>query len=960
MIGKTVSHYEIRSKLGAGGMGVVYKAYDTTLKRFVALKFLPPDLTRDDDARRRFIHEAQAAAALDHPNICTVFEIGQSDGNTFIVMPLVDGQSMREKIQSGPMPLAEALDLTTQVARGLSKAHQSGIIHRDIKPANILLTTDGIARIADFGLAKLSGQTKLTRTGMTVGTLAYMSPEQARGAAVDGRSDVYSLGAVLYETLTGKPPFEGDHEAAVLYSIMNVAPEPLSAHRDDLPDNLQHVIDRALAKDPEERYDSADALIADLQTVESGGYIAAPHRRFRVKRAWVVAAVVVVAAFAAGYIIQSLRPDGVRAPAEGISADVVAVFPFAYQGGPDYEYLENAIVNLFGDRFDGAGGLRVAAVAATDDPGDYAAAAADAGAGMYLTGTIVEAGGHLNVSAALFRTGSAQPDFQADAEGPDERLPGVVDDVAEDLLAGYFSRPNERCTQVAQQTAGSFEAFKWYLTGELLFRIGHLVEAVEAFERAVTVDTAFAMGYYRMAWAAEFSAAEFGKSTNALEKAFQFSSGLPERERLTIEGRYARRVEGNREEAERLLGRVVTRYPNDVEANFCLAEVLGGGADAGGELREARSMFEKVLSFIPDHYGVITEMFMVAYGENDADERMKWARRRLEVSPDGEYAAYDRVHLFHEAGEDSLKTGPVDLLRDQHDKIVIWCAEDAAVLYGQYDDAKEYAAILTEPSRPKATRARGFMRLAYLDAALGRWASARDHMAAALPLDSAETIELSAELCLAPLMPVSRRQLAQSRREMTSLERHYPDRWDLRLVLFQSYVAGMLSARLGDADTAERYAVVLDTVQPGQEWRALYARELAHCIRAEVAWVRGDSTAAASELAQLREEPVRIPFAGSNLFSCQTQLDYMWAGYMMETGSPDDAITAYEEIWEWFWGLAYLPVRHLKLAELYEATGDTEKAAGHYREFVELWKDCDPELRPLLTDLQSRLDRLSL
>jgi len=959
MIGKTVSHYEIRSKLGAGGMGVVYKAYDTDLKRFVALKFLPPDLTRDDDARRRFIHEAQAAAALDHPNICTVFEIGQSDGNTFIVMPLVDGQSMREKIASGPLPLAEALDLTTQVARGLSKAHQSGIVHRDIKPANILLTSDGIARIADFGLAKLSGQTKLTRTGMTVGTLAYMSPEQARGAAVDGRSDVYSLGAVLYETLTGKPPFEGDHEAAVLYSIMNVAPEPLSAHRDGLPDNLQHVIDRALAKDPEARYDSADALIADLQTVESGGYIAAPRRRIRVRRAWVVAAVAVVAAFVAGYFIQSNITDGGGVTADGVSADVVAVFPFTYQGGPDYRYLENAIIELLGDRFDGAGGLRVAAVAATDDPGDYAEAAANAGAGMYVTGSIVEVGGHLNVSAALFRTGSAQPDYQADAEGPDERLPGVVDDVAMDLLAEYFSRPNERCTQVARQWAGSFEAFKWYLTGEQLFRIGHLVEAVEAFERAVTVDTTFAMGYYRMSWAAEFSAAENLKSSAALKKAFQYSSDLPERERLIIEGRYARRVEGNLEEAERLLGRVVTRYPNDVEANFCLAEVLGGGADSGFELREARSMFEKVLSFIPDHYGVITEMFMVALGENDAEERTKWARRRLEVSPDGECAAYDRVHVIYEAGEDSPKTRPVDLLRDQHDLIVIWCAEDAAVLYGQYDAAIEIAALLTEPSRPKAARARGFTRLAYLDAALGRWASAGEHMAAALPLDSAETIELNAELLLAPLMPASKQQLAQSQREMAGLERRYGDYWSLWMVPFQAYVTGMLSARLGDADTAERYATVLDTVQPGRQWRVLYSRELAHCIRAEAAWASGDSAAANAELAQLREEAIRIP-VGGNLFRCRSQLDYMWAGYMMDTGNPEAAIRAYQRGGSGeLWSVAYLPIKHLKLAELYEATGDTEKAAEHYGEFVELWKDCDPELRPILTDIQSRLSRLS-
>jgi ATP/maltotriose-dependent transcriptional regulator MalT len=208
-------------------------------------------------------------------------------------------------------------------------------------------------------------------------------------------------------------------------------------------------------------------------------------------------------------------------------------------------------------------------------------------------------------------------------------------------------------------------------------------------------------------------------------------------------------------------------------------------------------------------------------------------------------------------------------------------------------------------------------------------------------------------------MPASKQQLAQSRREMAGLERRYGDDWELRFIPLQAYVTGMLSARLGDADTAERYATVLDTVQPGQEWRVLYSRDLAHCIRAEVAWARGDSAAAASELAQLREEPIRILSAGTNLFRCRTQLDYMWAGYKMETGNPEAAIRAYESIGGAFWALAYLPIKHLKLAELYEATGDTEKAAGHYREFVELWKDCDPELRPILTDIQSRLSRLT-
>jgi serine/threonine protein kinase len=218
MIGQTVSHYKITEKLGGGGMGVVYKAQDTKLKRTVALKFLPPELTRDKDAKTRFIREAQAASALQHNNICTIHEIGDTeDGRMFICMDCYDGETLNEKIAGGPLPVGEAIDIAIQVAEGLSRAHELGMVHRDIKPANILVTNDGVVKIVDFGIAKLAGMTKVTRTGATVGTVAYMSPEQARGEEVDSRSDVFSLGAVLYELLTGSDPFPGDHVAAVMY-----------------------------------------------------------------------------------------------------------------------------------------------------------------------------------------------------------------------------------------------------------------------------------------------------------------------------------------------------------------------------------------------------------------------------------------------------------------------------------------------------------------------------------------------------------------------------------------------------------------------------------------------------------------------------------------------------------------------------------------------------------------------
>jgi serine/threonine protein kinase/thioredoxin-like negative regulator of GroEL len=266
MIGQFVAHYKILEKLGEGGMGVVYKAEDTKLKRTVALKFLPPELTRDLQAKKRFLQEAQAAAALDHPNICAVFEIGEAEGTTYIAMPYVRGQSLKEKIAAGPLAVEEALDIAGRVGEGLKEAHEKGIIHRDIKPANIMLTEKGQAKIMDFGLAKLAWAVDLTKTAGTMGTLAYMSPEQARGDIVDHRTDIWSLGVVLYEMLAGQLPFTGESTQGVVYSILNKDPEPLSVLRPDIPRPVVQVVTKALEKDSSRRYQNIQELIQDLKT----------------------------------------------------------------------------------------------------------------------------------------------------------------------------------------------------------------------------------------------------------------------------------------------------------------------------------------------------------------------------------------------------------------------------------------------------------------------------------------------------------------------------------------------------------------------------------------------------------------------------------------------------------------------------------------------------------------------
>jgi formylglycine-generating enzyme required for sulfatase activity/cephalosporin-C deacetylase-like acetyl esterase len=302
VVGQTISHYRILEKLGGGGMGVVYKAIDVRLNRFVALKFLSPDLTRDDDAKQRFMHEAQAASALDHPNICTIHEIDETaEGELFLTLAYYDGESLKHRLQRGPLPIDDAIDIAAQVAQALARAHQSGIVHRDIKPANLMLPNDGPVKIVDFGLAKLVGHSELTKTGTTVGTVAYMSPEQIRGAEAGPPADVWATGVVFYEMLAGTRPFTGKDDLAVISCILDDAPRPIRELRPDTPDDASRILAKALQKPVVDRYPSAVELFEDLSALQAKRRTAGPAppgllRGWRGRVALAIAALLVAAA----------------------------------------------------------------------------------------------------------------------------------------------------------------------------------------------------------------------------------------------------------------------------------------------------------------------------------------------------------------------------------------------------------------------------------------------------------------------------------------------------------------------------------------------------------------------------------------------------------------------------------------------------------------------------------------
>ena len=516
MIGQSIGQYEILEKLGEGGMGIVFKARDTKLDRLVALKFLPARLNATPEDRTRFLQEARAAAALNHPNVCSVIDIqekdepGEAEAQSFIVMEYIEGRTVRALAQE--LGVRQAVDIGLQVAEGLATAHEKGIVHRDIKSDNIMVRPDGRAQIMDFGLAKLQGVSSLTKAGSTVGTTSYMSPEQVQGMATDHRTDIFALGVVLYEMLARELPFRGGHEAAVMYEIVNVEPPRLNLSRPEVDSELGRIVRKCLEKDPADRYQSARDVAVDLRryrrdsdrtgvsSTSAPSRVAAPQPTQRPGwLKWAAAAALVLALAVGGWFVFGSRSDAI---------DSLAVLPFEQTGAEQAEeYLCDGITESLINNLSQIPQLRVVPRSTVfrykGKEFDPQAVGRELGVRAVLTGRLAQQGDALTVQVDLIDVAEESQLWGQRYRRTVDDIQGLQSDVTREVSAKLrLAVSGETEKQMTRRATEDPEAYQLYLLGRFhqgKRKADDLTKAVEYFTKAIARDPSFALAYASLA-----------------------------------------------------------------------------------------------------------------------------------------------------------------------------------------------------------------------------------------------------------------------------------------------------------------------------------------------------------------------------------------------------------------------------------------------------------------------------
>ncbi len=554
MIGSVISHYKILEKIGEGGMGVVYKAHDTRLERDVALKFLPQHLTANASEQARFLQEAKTVAQINHPNVCSIIDIGDSGNQQFFVMEFIDGKTLRQF--GGKLDLQTAMDYAIQVADGLQAAHLKGIVHRDVKSENIMVTADGRIKVMDFGLAKLKGSLRLTKTSSTVGTLAYMAPEQVQGKEADARSDIFSFGVVLFETLTGQLPFRGEHEAAIMYSIVNEGPEPIQKYMSDASPELVHILNKTLEKDPSDRYQSIGDLLVDLrrlkrQSTPVSRVLPAYERSSAAYKSprWIIAASALLLIVAAIVFIQYRTPlkteDTSVSPTKAEPSPQLryklAILPFRNLGGDQatnflgFALADNIITNLsYVKSIVVRPSSSVAQYKDADPVPEQVAKSLDVN--VMLTGNYVKEGGDLHLNAQLVDLGTNSIIWQKPLDVKYTSIISLQKSITDEIIKGLqLSLTSGEQSRISTTVPRDPQAYEAFLRGKSLGAasdVGSLRRAIGFFDDAINREPSFAPAYAEKGYALIYlgilggDTASYRGAESALSKALAIDSTL--------------------------------------------------------------------------------------------------------------------------------------------------------------------------------------------------------------------------------------------------------------------------------------------------------------------------------------------------------------------------------------------------------------------------------------------------
>ncbi len=986
MIGKTISHYKILEKLGGGGMGVVYKAKDTKLKRTVALKFLPHDLTRNKTAKKRFIREAQNASTLDHPNISNIHEIDEtSDGQLFICMSYYEGETLQGKIERGPLQIEQAVAIAMQVAQGLFKAHSKGIIHRDIKPANIFITNDGQVKILDFGLAKLAGETKITKDGTTTGTIAYMSPEQAQGKDVDKRTDIWSLGVVLYEMLTGKLPFKGENWRVTLYAILSTQPESIRQVRDDIPEALELTVERMMQKDTNARYADTTTLITDLNTVARESGFALPqivtrdaskrHKLVRILTPSLVLALLVI-------IFLLLR--SVFFPTPAYQRDNIAVMHFKnLTGESSLDYLSEAIPNLLITSLEQSEYLDVMTRERMYDllkkTGEVDVGIIDETLGFELCrmegietivlGSFTKAGDIFATDAKILdvKTKKLLKSASSRGEGIASIINNQIDELSTNISIG-IGVPEEivqRQTQIADVTTSSMEAYTYYLEGREYQVRGYREDARQSFEKAVELDSTFASAYLHLAWAYG-DLLDAAAANEAYEKAKKYAEKATEKERLYIEASYAVAIKDNTEEQLYILKRMVEKYPNEKRVH----NSLGWYYSRRSWFDEAIEAFNRALKLDPQYGPAMYGLGYTYAYMKEFDTALEYYKKYASLFPDdaNSYEAMGEIHYYMGnldqaivAFEKALEIRPVHL-------IVVMYLYFIHALREDYAEALKWTDYYIEMAPSPGIRGAGHSMKAYLAYWLGDEEQWDYHYRRTNELYAATGYSWGVHGMdlISGAMHYELRDYEKSRmlieNSLDSFNIYEPSFAPWRTGFF-NFCLGMVDVREGKLQSARSRLSVIKSLQSkvwesGIDWLR-YRHDL---LYAEIL-LTTDSLDKVIDLCEnmLPCEDPELNLPGiicSNL----TLPDDVLARAYLKKGELDKAIAEYEQLitvdvksGEWH---LVNPRYHYRLAQLYDQRELYPQAIAEYQKFIDILKETDMHINEI-NKAKGRLTQLS-